>query len=89
MQARVAHVEQRLPVLRSARCGRERRILAQSRFHQRGIAENQRCLQRGRRQVGIQGEEPVRASRRAAGRAPEEFLDGCRERQGPCFDFFA
>ena len=89
VHARVAHVEQRLPVLRSARLCRELRMVAQPRLYRLGVAEHQCRLQRGRGDVRIEREQPVRAAGRAAGRAAQELVDRCLERQRSCFDFLA
>jgi hypothetical protein len=64
-------------------------MIAQSRLDRSGVAENQRRVQCGRRDVRIERQQPFGAAARAAGCAADEFVDGCAERQGPGLDFFA
>ena len=63
--------------------------MRESRFHRCGVAEDQRRLQRGRRDPRMEREKPLRAARRAAGGASDELVDGGVERQRPRLDFLA
>ena len=89
VHGRVADVEQRLPVLRPAWPLRELRMVSEPILHGCRVAEDERGLQRGRRDPRMQREQPLRAAGRAAGRAADELVDRRVERQRARLDFFA
>ncbi len=74
VQARVARVEQRLPLLRSAGLGGQLRAVAEPRLDSRRIAQDERGLKRGRGNAGIEREQPVRATGAAARGAADELV---------------
>ena len=89
VHARVARVEQRLPVHGPARLGRERRLNGEPALDTRGVSKHQRRLERC-------GGDPrmERESRCARPEPPPvalrmNFLDGCVEPQRAGFDFLA
>ena len=84
----VAHVEQRFPVLYPAWLLRELRMIPEPIIDRGGVAEDERRVQRRRRNARIEREESFRPADRAAGSAADELVDGGIERQRTRLDLF-
>jgi len=89
VQAGVAEIEHRLPVLHPAALVRQLRVLAQARLDRGHIAEHQLRLQVGVRDAGVQREQPPRAAGCVAGGAAHELVHGGFEGQRALLDVLA
>jgi hypothetical protein len=76
MQARVTHVEKRLPVERAAWFSGESRTIAQPALRARSVAEDERGLECRRRDSRMQREQSCRAAGRATRGTSDELVNG-------------
>jgi hypothetical protein len=80
MEARVAHVEQRFPLLRSGGLGGQCGLFGEAPLDAGHVTQYQCGVQRGRLDAGVPVEKTERSPGGAARGAPDELIDGVAER---------